>query len=225
MKKTSYADCHGCSLCLLPCPMWRQHRDVRFSPQGFAKAMQAGATAQDISTPLSSCIMCGACDVMCPENIDLSSLITQARLQNGLSEVVISNDTQNAAFQISCDARVQQHITNHDLYIIDAAPFHAHHARRVNHYDQLRQRSGCSMNLDLNRMAIPSGANSVSASLGNFDVSAQIGWLTQGLSFDRIIVENKQEQAVLAKATDKPVIHIAELIGQAAPVGQQKNEA
>jgi NAD-dependent dihydropyrimidine dehydrogenase PreA subunit len=215
MKKTSYADCHGCSLCLLPCPMWRQHRDVQFSPQGFAKAMQAGATAQDISIPLSSCIMCGACDVMCPENIDLRAMITEARLQNGLSEVAVSNDTPDTAFQISCDARVQQQITQHDLYIIDATPFHAHHAQRVNHYDQLRQRSGCSMNLDLNRMAIPSGANSVSTSLGHFDVRAQIGWLTQGRSFDRIIVENKQEQDVLTKTTGKPVIHIAELMVQA----------
>jgi hypothetical protein len=41
-----YPACSGCSLCRLVCPMWRQRRDPRFSPEGIAKARQNGAAAE-----------------------------------------------------------------------------------------------------------------------------------------------------------------------------------
>ncbi|MBL4774730.1 MAG: (Fe-S)-binding protein [Mariprofundus sp.] len=206
----SFSDCHGCSLCLLPCPMWRQHRDVAFSPQGFAKAMQAGATALDLREYLSSCIMCGACDVMCPENIDLSGMVAKAWQQAELPS--LQQQLESDAFNLSCNPAVQAQISQDDFYIIDAAPFHAHHAERVRHYDQLRQTTGCSINLDLNRMAIPTGADSVSAQMGKFDVEAQINWLVQGRKFQRVIVESEADQTTLAEIIDKPVIHVSQLL-------------
>jgi len=211
---SSYADCHGCSLCLLPCPMWRQHRDVSFSPQGFAKAMQAGATAMDLRPQLSSCIMCGACDVMCPENIDLTGMVSKAWEEAELPELPKLHQQADSAFQISCDPKVQAQLREDDLYIIDAAPFHAHHADRVEHYDRLRHQRGCSINLDLNRMAIPTGIGSVSADLNAFDVPEQIAWLLQGRSVARIIVENANGIEILSGLTGKPVIHIADLMQQ-----------
>ena len=30
----SHYDCSGCGLCLLVCPVWRESRDVRFTPAG-----------------------------------------------------------------------------------------------------------------------------------------------------------------------------------------------
>jgi len=205
----SYADCHGCSLCLLPCPMWRQHRDVAFSPQGFAKAMQSGATAQDLRPQLSSCIMCGACDVMCPENIDLTGMVAKAWQEADLPEL---HSQVDSAFQISCDPHVQAQLQEDDLYIIDAAPFHAHHADRVEHYDRLRHQTGCSINLDLNRMAIPTGIGSVSADLAAFDVGEQIAWLLQGRKFQRIVVENVVDQIILTEMMREPVIHVSKLL-------------
>ena len=59
--------------------MWRQYRDVQYSPQGIFKALQHNATVEDISPALFSCLLCGACDVLCPENIDISESIKSLR--------------------------------------------------------------------------------------------------------------------------------------------------
>lgn len=211
MSVSSYADCHGCSLCLLACPMWQQHRDVMFSPQGFAKAMQSGAKPEDIREPLSNCIMCGACDVMCPEQINLTGFIAKTSLEAGLLEHALKPEDDLSPFMISCDASVQEKINDNDLYIIDAAPFHAHYTERVGHYDILRKQTGCEMNLDLNRVAIATGTNSSAASLKTFDVAQQVRWLVQGRSFNRVIVENPSDIEVFREVTEKPVCSVADL--------------
>ncbi|MFQ5519424.1 MAG: 4Fe-4S dicluster domain-containing protein [Mariprofundus sp.] len=208
----TFSDCHGCSLCLLPCPMWRQYRDVSFSPQGIAKAMQYGAVAKDMTEQLSSCIKCGACDVICPEHIDLTGLISTCCQQAGLPQDELQSEPELSGFVISCDPAVQAQIREDDLYIIDAAPFHAHYADRVGHYDALRKQTGCSMNLDLNRLVIPTGIASLAASTQQFDVKEQIEWLLQGRSFKRMIIENTADQNALLGVSGKQVIHISELI-------------
>ncbi|MCF6323404.1 MAG: 4Fe-4S dicluster domain-containing protein [Gammaproteobacteria bacterium] len=78
----SHANCHGCSLCLLSCPMWQQHRDVQYSPQGIFKALQHNASYDDISSALFSCLLCGACDILCPENIDITATIKTLRKES-----------------------------------------------------------------------------------------------------------------------------------------------
>ncbi|MDQ6974174.1 MAG: 4Fe-4S dicluster domain-containing protein [Mariprofundaceae bacterium] len=208
----TYADCQGCSLCILPCPMWRQHRDVMFSPQGFAKSMQYGARAEDLKDYVSSCILCGACDVMCPENIDLTSMIKKAWATTDLPTLNQQDEAELSGFVISCDTWVQQQLTPNDLYIIDAAPFHADYQRRVEHYTSLRAKTGCRMNLDLNRMAMPTGIASEAANQGLFDVNEQFEWLIQGRIFERVIVENNADIDVLQNMTDKPVVCVAELL-------------
>jgi len=217
MSVPSYADCQGCSLCLLACPMWQQHRDVMFSPQGFAKAMQSGAKPEDIREPLSNCIMCGACDVMCPEQINLTGFIAKTSLKAGLLEHVLKDEDDLTPFMISCDASVQGKINENDLYIIDAAPFHAHYTERVGHYDILRKQTGCEMNLDLNRVAIATGASSSAADLRMFDVAQQVQSLIQGRHFNRVIVENPSDIEVLRETTGKLVCSVADLwIGNVA---------
>lgn len=71
--------CSGCSLCRLVCPMWRTHRDPRFSPEGIAKGRQNGALAADLADALDACTLCGACDPVCPEDIDLTGMIMGLR--------------------------------------------------------------------------------------------------------------------------------------------------
>jgi len=212
-KVASYADCQGCSLCILPCPMWRQHRDVMFSPQGIAKAMQSGASAQDLSEQLASCIMCGACDVMCPENIDLTTMIVQAWNEIALPKPDVRGSSALTPFMMSCDASVQAQIGSDDLYMIDTAAFHADYANRIMHYDDLRKQTGCSMNLDLNRMAIATGIGSVAEQSGQFDVREQLQWLIQGRDFKRVIVENHADMNAMRDITGKPVFCVAELLG------------
>jgi len=192
--------------------MWRQHRDVAFSPQGLFKSMQYGAKAKDLQEVLNSCIMCGACDVMCPENIAITSMITNARELGDTAEPDEQQVSELTPFIISCDPFVQAQLSRDDLYIIDAAVFHQYHATRVAHYTALRERTGCQINLDLNRMAIATGAGSLSESLGLFDVQAQLEWLIQGRSFKRVIVENIKDTEKLSQIMGEPVVHIAELM-------------
>ncbi len=74
-----YPACSGCSLCRLVCPMWRQRRDPRFSPEGIAKARQHGATVTELAEVLDACTLCGACDPVCPEAIALTGMIMELR--------------------------------------------------------------------------------------------------------------------------------------------------
>jgi len=80
MKKTiDHAACSGCSLCLLVCPMWRRSRDISLSAHGYAKALQHGASADELATQVWSCSLCGACDPVCPEQIDVTGMILKLR--------------------------------------------------------------------------------------------------------------------------------------------------
>ncbi len=185
--------------------MWLQHRDVAYSPQGIAKALQHGAQTAELAEVASACIACGACDRLCPEQIDISAMI--ASLSGGDVSV-----PEYDGFKMSCDANLQEQLSVDDLYIIDAQSFHANYAERLAHYDALKKATGCQMNLDLNRMAIATGISSRAASIGEFDVSQQIEWLIQGRSFKRIVVENPADKEMLAQLTGKLVISLAELI-------------
>ena len=80
-KPNDHAACSGCSLCLLVCPMWRRSRDIGFSAHGYAKALQHGASAEEIADEVWSCSLCGACDPVCPEQIDVTGMILKLRRQ------------------------------------------------------------------------------------------------------------------------------------------------
>jgi ferredoxin len=77
--RSDHAACSGCSLCLLVCPVWRQTHDPRMTPEGRAKALQNGATAAEIAASVRSCTLCGACEPVCPEEIDLVGMTLDLR--------------------------------------------------------------------------------------------------------------------------------------------------
>jgi NAD-dependent dihydropyrimidine dehydrogenase PreA subunit len=91
-------------------------------------------------------------------------------------------------------------------------------AHRLHHYDGLRQRSGCSMNLDLQRLAVPTTAASGATQRGQsgIDVLEQARWILEGATPARIVVEDAADLAVFAAVSDKPVLHLAELGDDAA---------
>jgi len=74
-----HPDCSGCGLCLLVCPLWRRNRDLQHSPQGWAKALQHGATPTELADTVQDCTLCRACDPVCPEQIDVSGMILKLR--------------------------------------------------------------------------------------------------------------------------------------------------
>jgi hypothetical protein len=108
---------------------------------------------------------------------------------------------------------IRRRITSADFYVIEARAFHADHERLVAHYDTLRKESGCAMNLDLQRIAMPphaSGYPGLRMGPAREDLE-QSRWLLQGRTPARISVENPAERALLRRVVDVPVLHLAEL--------------
>lgn len=76
-----YAVCHGCSLCLLVCPVWKQKHDMFFTAKGRAKGLQQGSKCKDLSESILHCTLCSACEPVCPENLDVRRIILRLRRQ------------------------------------------------------------------------------------------------------------------------------------------------
>ncbi len=102
-----------------------------------------------------------------------------------------------------------------DFYVIETRGYHAEFARLVKLYDGLRQSAGCSMNLDLQRAAIPTGAGSLQAMLGvgGIDQMAQTRWVVEGRKIERIVIEDNADRSVYENLGMVPVVHLAELAG------------
>jgi hypothetical protein len=99
---------------------------------------------------------------------------------------------------------LRRRIASADFYVIEARAYHADHARLVAHYDDLRKETGCAMNLDLQRIAIPACDE------------AEARWMLKGRRPARIVVENPADRDILRRVADVPVLHLAELNGEAA---------
>jgi ferredoxin len=91
---------------------------------------------------------------------------------------------------------VRQKLRAGDLYVIESRAFNGDHARLVGHYDDLRTASGCEMNLDLQRIAIPA--------------TGQAHWILEGREVTRIVVEDLGDRAVFS-FSDRPVLHLVDL--------------
>jgi ferredoxin len=88
IRPKGHAECSGCSLCLLVCPVWRRTHDPRMTPEGRAKALQHGATPHDLAASVDSCELCGACEPVCPEQIDLVGMTLDLRARLADQEAV-----------------------------------------------------------------------------------------------------------------------------------------
>jgi ferredoxin len=77
--QNNFTSCSGCSLCLLVCPIWRRTRDIALTPHGRAKALQHGVDPHDLRLSAHECILCGACEPACPEQINLVPLALSLR--------------------------------------------------------------------------------------------------------------------------------------------------
>lgn len=84
-----------------------------------------------------------------------------------------------------------------DLYIVETRGYHADFRRLVVYYDALRVESGCMMNLDLQRAAVPTGAMALQLKLGaeSVNVARQTQWILEGREVKRVIVESPQDKA------------------------------
>jgi NAD-dependent dihydropyrimidine dehydrogenase PreA subunit len=110
-------------------------------------------------------------------------------------------------------AAIRRRIASADFYVIEPRAFHADHARLVVHYDSLRRETGCAMNLDLQRIAVPPRAEGYSALRMGWSAvdQAQAAWMLQGSRPARLLVENVAERELLRRVTGVPVLHLTEL--------------
>ena len=323
-----YAACSGCSLCLLVCPMWRRSRDPRLSPKGLAKALQCGATPAELAAPLDACSLCGACDPVCPEGIDLPGLIMDLRrqlpprvprpqlldeldagLQQGVNPgaqpvasrsaplllagpdlradaallaqvqallglALAADDGADIALALelgvgipqgrlqvfleslrghsivaadglllrqlrrwlpgsqrmglgaalSTRAAVRSNLGPADLYVIEPRAYHADYGRMVAFYDRLQLETGCSLSLDLQRIAVPAVADGLPQRMGlapGDDTQAK--WILQGRKPGRIVVESLADRAAFERVCDVPVLHLAELGGDPEMIRKMSN--
>ncbi len=312
-----HAACSGCSLCVLVCPMWRGSHDPRLTPEGLAKGLQSGATVAQLAGAIAACSLCGACDPVCPERIDLSGLIMDlrlrlanaqtpqpavmaelsarlqqaagaaaanavsrsapvllpgpdlrgdaallARVQALLGLTVFDDDGADIALALelgveipqqrlhafldslrghtivatdglllrqlrrwlpgsqrmglgpalSTRAAVRSNLAPSDLYVIEPRAFHGDYERMVGYYDRLQRETGCSLSLDLQRIAIPASSPGLPQRLGlaaGDDVQAK--WILQGRKSARIVIESLADRAAFERVCDLPVVHLAEL--------------
>ena len=277
----SHHDCSGCGLCLLVCPVWRESRDVRLTPKGRARAIQHGATREDLAASVAGCTLCGACEPACPEELPLVDMLMELRSgdafpqvarrrRSGAKNLLVAGPTLHADAQrrartlallegydlapddggdivaaLEAGSRISGErmqaflaplrgarrlvvadglllralrrwlpdaaisgigeallpvvgakLRAGDFYVIASQAFNQEQSRLVGRYDALRASSGCEMNLDLQRIAMPA--------------EGQARWILEGRQVERIVVEDLAERAAFGFA-GKPVLHLAEL--------------
>ena len=100
-----------------------------------------------------------------------------------------------------------------DFYVIETRGYHADFKRLVIHYDALRVASGCMMNLDLQRAAIPTGAMGLQRRLGaeSVGLGRQTAWILEGRKPGRVIVESAADLEAF-DGLGLPLLHLAEAL-------------
>lgn len=108
---------------------------------------------------------------------------------------------------------IRKNIGPCDLYVIESRHYNTDFSRLVRVYDRLRKETDCQMNLDLNRIAIPTGASSLQGrySPGDNHVFEQAKWILKGRKVKRIIVEEQTDLDIFRAVTDLPVMHLPQL--------------
>ena len=112
------------------------------------------------------------------------------------------------------EPKVRSGLRPADFYMIETRAYNADRRTFVALYDAVRRETGCFMNLDLQRVATPTGAASYQhrEGLANMvSIEAQVAWLLEGRNAERIVVEHLDDRAAFAQYAKLPVVHLAEV--------------
>lgn len=311
---TDPAQCNGCGVCMLSCPVWQQHHTKALTYCGRNRASIGGATDEDLLASARTCILCGSCEPLCPmgirtqqatialrQNLAARGLLPKPGAQfnkqksesfatsrilfpgKALSEdsklassvlgllgepvglcvddgydIVLGlesgqamNDTRIAEFiaplaraseiiiadgllfnllrsllpssiivrplgqALLANAKVRSSLKALDFYMIETRAYNARRRESAALYDALRRETGCFMNLDLQRVATPTGAASYQhrEGLANIvSIESQVRWLLEGRNAQRIVVEHLDDRDAFARYTKIPVVHLSEVV-------------
>jgi ferredoxin len=111
--------------------------------------------------------------------------------------------------------KVRAGLNASDFYMIETRAYNADRRTHIAFYDKVRRATGCFMNLDLQRVATPTGAASYQHREGLasiVSIEAQVRWLLEGRNAERIVVEHLDDRDAFAQYTTIPVVHLAEVV-------------
>ncbi len=108
---------------------------------------------------------------------------------------------------------VRRSLRPRDFLVIDARGFHSDYHRSLKLFDRVRRETGCQMNLDLQRLAIPTTADATAGNRATREstVATAIRWMLQGRKIDRIVAESPLELGAFRAHTEIPVVHLSEI--------------
>lgn len=97
-----------------------------------------------------------------------------------------------------------------DLYVVEARAYHADRERLVAVYDALRHDTGCDINLDLQRFAVPTAATALNSRLGTgpVKIAGQVRWILEGRHPKRVVVENLEDGEAFRSGSGAVVTHV-----------------
>jgi len=82
--------CNDCDACLEVCPTYIATKNPLFSPKGRLKSvknlMESGEITEEMDTAFYNCPKCAACEVVCPQDIEVSKIVALIRnkiVENG----------------------------------------------------------------------------------------------------------------------------------------------
>jgi ferredoxin len=314
------AECNGCGVGLLSCPVWRQQHTQFLTFCGRNRAAIGGAAEEELVVSARACILCGSCETLCPAGIrtQQATLALRFRLaEKGLmpkqnltaqqpaiggvpgtrvlvpgralfgdkpllerilellsqpnkpaacspddghdlglalesgslpgeetirsfvtlllkaSEVIVSDGLLHNLLSSLLPSRVRvralgpvllEHprvragLVASDFLMIETRAYNATRKDAALFYDALRRETGCSMNLDLHRVAAPTGAAGYQHRKSAdcvVSVEDQVRWLLEGRNPGRIVVEHLDDYGAFKAHTNLPVLHLAEVAGNA----------
>lgn len=145
-------------------------------------------------------------------------IVSDCLLKRKLQQWLPNTKILSLGFVLSSLPALQYKLNSKDLYIIECKAYNADFERMVSHYNKLKQQSNCHLNLDLQRLAVPTGAGHIenrsdaASDMPRFNSNKQTQWILQGLNFERIVVECVKDGIAIAQVSDKPIFHLTELL-------------
>lgn len=146
-------------------------------------------------------------------------IVSDCLLRTALQQWLPSLEIISLGYVLSNLSLVKNKLNERDLYVIECRAYNANFKKMVTHYNQLKQHSGCQLNLDLQRLAMPTGGLDINkhridskTTMTTFNPHKQSQWILQGLNVDRIVVESVEDGMAMMQVSDKPIIHLAELL-------------